>query len=144
MGPMKNEKHDPEGGIQFTDELLGTTGMVTGQKTAGVSGWRFRMVAKVIDLFGVRSQVSKREKLGQSRYIETPCIVNCDNTQAMCLGLTGVVTERSKHIDLKYHICCEQVEVGNITFEYVPSEKNFMDRVSPHMIVHQAPKAGLG
>ncbi|KAG8235829.1 hypothetical protein J437_LFUL016090 [Ladona fulva] len=66
-------------------------------------------------------------ELGQSKFLERPCIVNCDNTQAMRLGLTGVVTKRSKHIDLKYHFCNEQVEVGNVLFQYVPSEENISD-----------------
>jgi hypothetical protein len=63
-------------------------------------------------------------ELGQSVFIERPCVIFGDNAQAIRLSDSGTVSERFKHILLKYHFCCEQVENGTIDFQYVSSHEN--------------------
>jgi len=66
-------------------------------------------------------------ELGQSKFPDKPVIIFADNHQAIRLSETGAITERSKHIALKYFCCREQVKLGNVSFKYIPSNENLGD-----------------
>lgn len=66
-------------------------------------------------------------ELNLDHLMAVPCTIYCDNTQAIRLAESGAVTERSKHFDLKRHICYYEKERGNVSYEYISSHDNISD-----------------
>jgi hypothetical protein len=46
------------------------------------------------------------------------------------MGNNTVGSQRTKHIDIRYHYVKEQVEAGNITLQYVPTEEMVADALT--------------
>jgi len=61
------------------------------------------------------------------RFIEKPCLIKVDNQGAICLSERNAISERTKHVDLKYHYLKNEVNQGLIKFCYVKSEENVAD-----------------
>ena len=59
--------------------------------------------------------------------LKFPIIVNCDNIGAIYLAYNAKTSQRTKHIDVKYHYVREYVEKGMIKIIFVRSEKNDAD-----------------
>jgi len=53
--------------------------------------------------------------------------IGCDNQGAIKLITSGVVRQKSKHIDVKYHHAHEEQTKGSVKFQYVTSESNPAD-----------------
>jgi hypothetical protein len=51
----------------------------------------------------------------------------CDNQAALFALKEGAVSDRSKHIDLKYHYVRDLHAKGSVKFKYVRSEDNAAD-----------------
>ncbi|GJS47747.1 retrovirus-related pol polyprotein from transposon TNT 1-94 [Tanacetum coccineum] len=51
----------------------------------------------------------------------------CDNKGAIDLSKNPVQHSRTKHIEIRHHFLCDNVQKGNITIEKVPSEDNIID-----------------
>lgn len=68
-------------------------------------------------------------ELGQNKFIESPCIVNCDNQGAIGMSkkIDENMSERSKHISVRYHFCKELQSEGVVKFVYVESSNNIAD-----------------
>lgn len=66
-------------------------------------------------------------ELSQSKYVSTPCIVQCDNQGAISQVSNHVMSEKAKHIDLKFHYVRECVKENVVKFHYVPSNQNLAD-----------------
>ena len=68
-------------------------------------------------------------ELGMLRFIDTPCIVKCDNQGAIGLSnkVDENVSERSKHIDVQYKYCVEMQLRGVVKYQYIPSSGNVAD-----------------
>ncbi|GJT18640.1 retrovirus-related pol polyprotein from transposon TNT 1-94 [Tanacetum coccineum] len=53
--------------------------------------------------------------------------VLCDNKGAIDLSKNPVLHSRTKHIELRHHFLCDNVQKGNISIEKVASEDNIAD-----------------
>jgi hypothetical protein len=53
-----------------------------------------------------------------------PVPIGCDNQGAIKLITSGVVQQKSKHIDVKYHHVHDEQLKGNVRFQYVTSASN--------------------
>jgi hypothetical protein len=56
-----------------------------------------------------------------------PVPIGCDNQGAIKLITSGVVQQKSKHIDVKYHHVHDEQLKGNVRFQYVTSASNPAD-----------------
>lgn len=68
-------------------------------------------------------------ELGMLRFMDTPCIVKCDNQGAIGLSnkVDENVSERSKHIDVQYKYCVDMQLRGVVKYQYIPSSENVAD-----------------
>jgi hypothetical protein len=76
--------------------------------------WLKRMTKEAAD--GMSVQVS-----------EGPVPIGCDNQGALKLIASGVVRQKSKHIDVKYHHVHDEQQRGSVRFQYVTSAANPAD-----------------
>ena len=76
--------------------------------------WLRRMLKDAAD--GMAVKVSDR-----------PVPIGCDNQGAIKLITSGVVKQKSKHIDVKYHHVHDEQAKGSIQFRYVTSASNPAD-----------------
>jgi hypothetical protein len=58
---------------------------------------------------------------------DEPVPIGCDNQGAIKLIASGVVRQKSKHIDVKYHHVHDEQMKGSVKFQYVTSESNPAD-----------------
>ena len=56
-----------------------------------------------------------------------PVPIGCHNQGAIILIATGVVRQKSKHIDVKYHHVHDEQMKGSVKFQYDTSESNPAD-----------------
>ena len=56
-----------------------------------------------------------------------PVPIGCDNQGAIKLIISGVVKQKSKHIDVKYHHVHDEQTKGSVNFRYVTSAANPAD-----------------
>lgn len=56
-----------------------------------------------------------------------PVPIGCDNQGALKLITSGVVRQKSKHIDVKYHHVHDEQQRGSVKFQYVTSSANPAD-----------------
>jgi hypothetical protein len=54
-------------------------------------------------------------------------VLYMDNTSAVSLSENGVKSERTKHIDLKYHFVHDEVSKGRIAVKWVPTRQQLAD-----------------
>jgi len=58
---------------------------------------------------------------------DIPTAVFCDSNAAIDVAYNPKLNDRSKHIDVAYHFTREQIDKGNVSVMYVPSEENLAD-----------------
>lgn len=66
-------------------------------------------------------------ELGQNRFVPKPCNIFADNAGAMCIASSIGTSDRSKHINVKYHYNRQLVQKKEIVFQYVKSSENVAD-----------------
>jgi hypothetical protein len=66
-------------------------------------------------------------ELGYTAYQFNPVVVFTDNQAALTLIKHPVTSQRSKHIDVMYHLSRERVERGELKFEYISTDENAAD-----------------
>jgi hypothetical protein len=59
--------------------------------------------------------------------VNRPCIVYCDNQPTISISKNGVKSERTKHVDVKYHFITEQINAGMIEPRYLQTNKQQAD-----------------
>jgi len=64
-----------------------------------------------------------------------PVPIGCDNQGAIKLIATGVVRQKSKHINVKYHHVHDEQMKGSVKFQYVTSESNPADLLTKPLAV---------
>jgi len=64
-----------------------------------------------------------------------PVPIGCDNQGAIKLITSGVVRQKSKHIDVKYHHVHDEQMKGSVKFQYVTSESNPADLLTKPLAV---------
>lgn len=67
------------------------------------------------------------EEIGQSKYLPRPTIIYEDNQCAIQLSNKMGITERTKHIRLRYHKIREFVKNKEVEFKYISSSENCAD-----------------
>jgi len=69
------------------------------------------------------------------KIVDRPVPIGYDNQGAIKLITSGVVRQKSKHIDVKYHhVHVEQMK-GTVKFQYVTSESNPADLLTKALAV---------
>jgi len=58
------------------------------------------------------------------KIVDEPVPIGCDNQGAIKLITSGVIRQKSKHIDVKYHHVHDEQMKGAVKFQYVTSESN--------------------
>jgi hypothetical protein len=66
-------------------------------------------------------------ELGQGRFVDKPSTIFADNMGAICIADTNAISERSKHINVKYHYNRELMKNGEVIFKYVRTNENKAD-----------------
>ena len=66
-------------------------------------------------------------ELGQGEFVPKPCPIFADNNPAIDIANNNGVSDRTKHINVKYHYIRDLVERGVIEFKYVKSKENLAD-----------------
>jgi len=59
--------------------------------------------------------------------VDGPAIVHCDNQSTKSVIENGICSERTKHVDVKYHFTTELVERGLVIVVWVPTDTNEAD-----------------
>jgi len=67
--------------------------------------------------------------------IDGPVPIGCDNQGAIKLITSGVIQQKSKHIDVKYHHVHDEQMKGAVKFQYVTSESNPADLLTKPIAV---------
>ena len=69
------------------------------------------------------------------KIVEGPVPIGCDNQGAIKLITSGVVRQKSKHIDVKYHHVHDEQMKGSVKFQYVTSASNPADLLTKSLAV---------
>jgi len=69
------------------------------------------------------------------RIVDGPVPIGCDNQGAIKLITSGVIRQKSKHIDVKYHHVHDEQMKGAVKFQYVTSESNPADLLTKPLAV---------
>jgi len=67
--------------------------------------------------------------------VDGPVPIGCDNQDAIKLITSGVIRQKSKHIDVKYHHVHDEQMKGAVKFQYVTSESNPADLLTKPLAV---------
>ncbi|CAK9803102.1 Retrovirus-related Pol polyprotein from transposon TNT 1-94 [Anthophora quadrimaculata] len=85
-------------------------------------------------------------ELGLIDYVSDSLQINCDNQAAIDFAKNRMEKNRTKHIDIAYHIVRENLEKGLIHLTYVPSNENLADGMTKGLkkIVHDRYVKNIG
>ena len=95
---------------------------ITCSHTTWESLWLRRMMKEAAGGMGVK-------------IVDGPVPIRCDNQGAIKLITSGVVWQKSKHIDVKYHHVHDEQVKGVVKFQYVTSESNPADLLTKPLAV---------
>lgn len=115
------------------------------QKTVALSTTEAEYMAlslAIQETIWVRSLLSELEPAN----VEGPTIVWCDNQSTIQLAKNEIVSQRSKHIDIRYHFCKEHVRKKNVKIEYLRTEDMLADAFTKALCApkHQTFVASFG
>ncbi len=65
--------------------------------------------------------------MGLEELVGGATVIRCDSQSAIVFAGDRITKTRSKHIDVRYHITREAVEMGRIKLQYVPTQENIAD-----------------
>jgi hypothetical protein len=57
----------------------------------------------------------------------TGSVVHGDNQSAIAVSKNGVRSDRTKHVDIKYHFITESVDQGQVQLQWVPTNEQQAD-----------------
>jgi len=58
---------------------------------------------------------------------ESPSLILGDNQSTIALSQHGVKSERTKHVDVKYHFITDEISKGAVEVKWVPSAEQQAD-----------------
>jgi hypothetical protein len=73
-------------------------------------------------------------------YMHTGSTVHGDNQSAIAVAKNGVRSDRTKHVDVKYHFVTESVENGEVTLKWVSThdmQADIFTKALPAPVFHQ-------
>lgn len=78
--------------------------------------------------------------------LQNPITVREDNQSTLKLARENVFSERSKHIDTRYHFITERIANGDVKNEYVPTNENTADIFTKPLgrVLFEKHRKGLG
>ena len=65
--------------------------------------------------------------------VELPIVVNVDNVGAIYLSKSATTSNRTKHVDVRYHFVREYIKDGVLTILFVRSENNDADIMTKNL-----------
>ena len=65
--------------------------------------------------------------------LKLPIMIREDNTGAIFLTNNDVMSQRTKHIDTRYHFVREMIEKGELSVKYIRSERNPADVMTKNL-----------
>jgi hypothetical protein len=68
-----------------------------------------------------------KRRLQELLMIDVPTALFCDSNAVIDVTYNLKLNNRSKYIDVAYHFTREQINKGNVSVMYVPSEENLVD-----------------
>lgn len=72
--------------------------------------------------------------MGGQTYANDPTCINCDNQSAIRFSKDSIYHQRSKHVDIRFHFTREAQEDGEVTVQYIPSDKNPADLLTKPLL----------
>ena len=102
------------------------------QKTVALSTAEAEVVALTI---ATKETIWLRAILSDLGYTSGPTKVYTDNQAALALANSGVISTRTKHIDVAYHFCKECIDAGTIQISYLGTNDMVADSLTkpvPH------------
>jgi len=69
------------------------------------------------------------------KIVDGPVPIGCDNQGAIKLITSGVIRQKSKHINVKYHHVHDEQMKGTVKFQYITSESNPADLLTKPLAV---------
>lgn len=77
---------------------------------------------------GVQEVLWTRSMLRELNLLmNVPSVVYCDNQSTVALVKNGVSSERTKHIEVRYHFVTQHVNDGNIEMKWIPTNEQEAD-----------------
>ena len=58
---------------------------------------------------------------------DTAVILRGDNQSAIAVCKNGIKSERTKHIDIKYHFITDRIKNGELQLEWIPTDAQLAD-----------------
>ena len=84
--------------------------------------------AEYIALANAAQEAKFLKQLCKDMYIACDdVLISVDNQGTINLAKNPVNHQRSKHIDIKYHFIRSEIQNGNVTLQYIPTEDNVAD-----------------
>jgi transposase InsO family protein len=122
-----NDKHDRQSVSGVVHKLNGDVVSWTSKKQGLVaaSTCEAEYVALAVSVQETKWLTGLLVELGLT--VEQPTVTHCDNRSAVDLTHSGTSHERSKHIDIKFHIVREQHAQGTIQVQWIPTDDNQAD-----------------
>ncbi len=80
-----------------------------------------------------REMLSLKSLLSEIGLVVDSAVVYVDNSPAVFVSQNPVVTQRSKHIDIRYHFLRDVVERKMLTFQWVPSHLQLADILTKYL-----------
>ena len=53
--------------------------------------------------------------------------IKCNNTSALSLSKNPIKYSRSKHINLRHHLLCDHIQIGDISLEFIDTNNQLAD-----------------
>ena len=95
------------------------------QRTVALSTCEAELYAKAAGIQEVLWHRGLMRELGLN--IHTGSTVHGDNQSAIAVAKNGVRSDRTKHVDVKYHFVTEAVESGEVVLKWVPTHEQQAD-----------------
>jgi hypothetical protein len=67
-----------------------------------------------------------------------PTVIHCDNQSCIKFFENPVFHERSKHIEIRYHVICDWVHRGVVKLEYISTDEQIADILTKSLPMGQA------
>jgi hypothetical protein len=95
------------------------------QRTPALSSSEAELYAKAAAIQEILWLRGMMKELGL--YLKTGSIVHGDNQSAIAIAKNGVRSNRTKHVDVKYHFVTEAIENGEVILKWVSTHDQQAD-----------------
>jgi hypothetical protein len=57
--------------------------------------------------------------------VESESLIWCDNQSTIEISKNGIITDKTKHVEVKYNFICEKIKSNLIKIEYIQTDKQY-------------------